>query len=192
MDSISIKPLVVALETYAVVPQQATLYDAIEALEESHDKFFKVAHVHGAGRYKHRAVLVADKSGQIIGKLTQYDIIKGLEPKYNQIGVGKRLSRFGITNSFMQEQMRAYGLWQRPLASICRKASTILVKNLMQPIPADQYISDQTTINEAIHKFIISNAQFLLVTDTSNRTMGVIRLTDIFVEVCLTIKSCKI
>ncbi len=191
MDSISIKPLVVALETYAVVSRDATLFDAIKALEESHDKFFKVAHVHGAGRYKHRAVLVADRTGKIIGKITQYDIIKGLEPKYNQIGEGKRLSRFGITNSFMQEQMQLYGLWQRPLASICRKASAILVKNIMQPIPADQYISDQTTINEAIHHFITSEAQFLLV-ENQGKTVGLIRLTDIFVEVCLTIKACTL
>ena len=191
MDSISIKPLVVALETYAVVSRDATLFDAIKALEESHDKFFKVAHVHGAGRYKHRAVLVADQSGKIIGKITQYDLIKGLEPKYNQIGEGKRLSRFGITNSFMQEQTQLYGIWQRPLASICRKASTILVKNIMQPIPTDQYISDQTTINEAIHHFIISEAQFLLV-ENQGKTVGLIRLTDIFVEVCLTIKACTL
>lgn len=191
MESVSIKPLIVALDDYAVVSDDTTLYGAIQALEESHDRFSQMEHVHGENRYKHRAVLVNDRDGNIIGKLTQYDIIKCLEPKYNEIGEDRRLSRFGITHSFMHEQMRLFDLWQRPLSSICRKAYTILVKDIMRPITPDQHISENAGINEAIHRFIISNKQLLLVKN-GTKTTGVIRLTDIFVEVCLTIKSCKV
>ncbi|HID96857.1 MAG TPA: CBS domain-containing protein [Thermodesulfobacteriaceae bacterium] len=189
MKSISIKPLIVDLKDYAVISVEATLHDAIQILEESHERFFKAIHVHGGNRYKHRAVLVADQKDRIVGKLNQYDMIKGLEPRYDEIGDDSRLSRFGITRSFMHDQMRLFGLWQSPLSHICRKASSIKVRHIMRPMTPDCIISEDTALDEVIHRFIVYKRQLLLV-NRGEETIGVVRLTDIFVEVCLTIKSC--
>lgn len=191
METLPITHLIISLDDYAVISKDATLYDATQALEDSHEKFLSTWHAHGDSRYKHRAVLISDEKGDIVGRLSQYDMIKGLEPKYDQIGDDERLQRFGISHTFMHEQMQLYGLWQQPLNSICRKAYSILVKDIMEPITNDQYIDVNASINEAIHAFIINKRQLLLVRRKSE-TIGVIRLTDIFLEVCLTIKSCSI
>ena len=190
MSTLSIKTFVVTFDDYATVTDDATLYDAIQALEDSHKKFFKKIHVHGEQRYKHRAVLVIDKKGNVDGILTQHDMIKSLEPRYNEIGKDSRLSRFGITPSFMHDQMQLFGLWQSPLSRICRKASSIMVKNIMHPITPTLYINDDANLNEAIHQFIMTQSPILLVVNKGKDIIGVIRLTDVFVEICLTIKSC--
>jgi hypothetical protein len=51
MKIIVIKDLMVPLEEYATVPDSATLYEAVLALEEAQEKFQHLP-------YKHRAVLV--------------------------------------------------------------------------------------------------------------------------------------
>lgn len=33
-------------------------------------------------RYRHRAILVLDNSGNVVGKLSQLDVLKALEPRY--------------------------------------------------------------------------------------------------------------
>ena len=56
MKSYSVKDLMVPLSEYATVTQDATLYEAVLALEEAQEKF-EDKHT----RYRHRAILVLDK-----------------------------------------------------------------------------------------------------------------------------------
>jgi len=54
-----VKELMVPLAKYATVSQEATLFEAVMALEKAQEKFDQ-------SRYRHRAVLIYDKNGNIV------------------------------------------------------------------------------------------------------------------------------
>ena len=75
MKNLHVKDLMIPLAEYATVSQDATLFDAIQALKKAQAKFDQ-------NRYPHRAILVYDEDKKVVGKLSQMDIIKSLEPNY--------------------------------------------------------------------------------------------------------------
>ena len=77
-----VKDLMLQLSEYATVSKNATLAEAVMALKKSQDKFDK-------SRYQHRAVLVLDDKGNVVGKVGFIDILKGLEPKYDCYAGGR-------------------------------------------------------------------------------------------------------
>ena len=68
MKSMKVKDLMVPLDEYATVSEEATLYEAVLALEEAQEKFDSLP-------YKHRAILVYNKKKRIVGKISQLDVI---------------------------------------------------------------------------------------------------------------------
>ncbi|MFY9943221.1 MAG: CBS domain-containing protein, partial [Desulfobacterales bacterium] len=73
MKTVVVKDLMVALADYATVSQDATLYDAVLALEEAQKRYESAF-----SPYLHRAILVYDKNRKIIGKVSQLDILMAL------------------------------------------------------------------------------------------------------------------
>jgi hypothetical protein len=61
MKTVSIKELMVPLNEYATVSEDATLADAIQALDHAQETFCQ-------NKYRHRAILVLDKNQQPMGK----------------------------------------------------------------------------------------------------------------------------
>ena len=86
MKSYSVKELMVPLSEYATVKEDATLYEAVLALEEAQENF-EDKHT----RYRHRAILMLDKNGDVVGKLSQHDVLRALEPKYQDMIQGPGL-----------------------------------------------------------------------------------------------------
>ena len=80
MKTMIVKNLIVPLSEYAIVSEEATLYEAVLALEKAQAKFDQ-------NRYRHRAILVYDEKKHIAGKISQLDILRALEPKYKQMGI---------------------------------------------------------------------------------------------------------
>ncbi len=62
MENKYVKDLMFPIDEYAVVNEEATLYDAFVVLEKAQQNLPK-------GQQRHRAVVVADKNFNIIGKL---------------------------------------------------------------------------------------------------------------------------
>ena len=172
MKIITTKDLMVPLEEYATVPDKATLYEAVLALEEAQEKFQHLP-------YKHRAVLVLDSKGRVVGKLSQLDIIKALEPKYGEMGDIKSLSRFGLSRNFISSIMEHNYLWQKPLTDICKKAAGIKVKDFMHKPGEGEYVNEDATMEMACHQLILGHHQSLLVTQ-GDKIVGILRLTDVF------------
>jgi hypothetical protein len=79
VKSFLMKDLMVPLSEYATVTEDATLYEAVLALEAAQENF-EDKHT----RYCHRAILILDKDGHVIGKLSQLDVLRALEPKYRK------------------------------------------------------------------------------------------------------------
>jgi CBS domain-containing protein len=186
MKSYIVKDLMVPLSEYATVSEDATLYESILALEEAQENF-KNKHT----RYRHRAVLVLDKDGAVIGKISQLDMLRALEPKYQDMLLGVGSHRYGFTKQFMKSMLESYHLFANPLDDICRKAGGQNVKSIMSTPTESDNISQDTSLDNAIHQFIMGNQQSLLVTD-DKKTVGILRQTDVFTTVFNKMKACFI
>ncbi|RPH52666.1 MAG: CBS domain-containing protein [Desulfobacteraceae bacterium] len=174
----------VSLSEYATVSEDATLFEAVMTLEKAQEKYEQ-------SLYPHRAILIYNKKNKITGKISQLDVLRALEPKYEKIIESRSLSRFGYSNKFLESIFNQYNLWENPLNDLCRKAGKLKVKNFMT-IPAEsEYITEDRNLDEAIHKFVMGNYQSLLVT-REKEIVGILRLTDIFREISGEIKNCRI
>lgn len=186
MKSYTVKDLMVPLSEYATVTADATLYESILSLEKAQENF-KDKHT----RYRHRAVLIIDKDGNVMGKLSQLDMLKALEPKYQDMLLGKGSHQYGFTKYFMKSMLESYQLFASPLDDICRKAGEQNVKNFMSTPTETDYISKDASLDIAIHQFIMGNHQSLLVTE-GEKTVGILRLTDVFMTVFNKMRACFI
>jgi CBS domain-containing protein len=182
MKTVQVKDVMVTLENYATVSEDATLYDAVLALEKAQEQYEK-------SQYPHRAILVYDSKNKIVGKISQLDILMALEPNYQIVDLEK-LSRFGYSLDYIQSFAKT-ALWDKPFRDICRKAATLIVKNFMYTPKQGEYIKEDANLDEAIHQLLIGKQNSLLVTRNQD-IVGILRLTDVYTFVCKNIKACKI
>ncbi|MGQ9857750.1 MAG: CBS domain-containing protein [Thermodesulfobacteriota bacterium] len=183
-DEPKVKDLMVPLGEYATVSEDATLYDAVMALEEAQRRFDQ-------SRDRHRAILVLDRRGKVVGKLSQHDVIRGLEPRYDRIGDFRGSSRMGFSPEFIRSLLEKYALWEKPLKEICKKSTTIKVKDIYYTPTQGEFVKEEDTLNTAIHQLVVGHHQSLLVT-RDKEVVGILRLSDVFMEVCKMIKQCGI
>lgn len=184
MNAQPIAKLMVPLAEYATAPEEATLYEAVMALKEAQENF-------PADRYRHRAVLVLDADGRVCGKISQTDILRALEPKYETILERESLAHTGLTRAFMKSLMDHYSLWGGAMQEICKKASVQHIKDFMR-VPADgEYIEADATLDEAIHQLVVGGYQSLLVR-RDGTVVGILRLTDVFATVSDAVKACAL
>jgi CBS domain-containing protein len=180
---ISVKERMVPLEEYATVQEDATLQQAVNALAEAQEKW-------GKEHYPHRAILVFDQQGKVVGKLSQWDVIRALEPKYDELFDFERLSHFGFNPSFIKGMLKEHNLWEHPLNDICKSAGFIKVADIMYTPKREEYVEESASLAEAIHQLIMGHHQSLLVTDRKGDIVGVLRLSDVFHEVCRRMQGC--
>ncbi|CAB1056903.1 hypothetical protein D1BOALGB6SA_1642 [Olavius sp. associated proteobacterium Delta 1] len=184
MKEQKVKDLMVALSEYATVTEDATLYEAVLSLEEAQENF-EDKHT----RYRHRAILILDKNDNVVGKVSQLDVLKALEPKYQDMIRGEGSHRYGFTKKFMQSMLDDYQLFARPLDDICRKAGEQPVHKFMYSPTEGEYINAEASLDVAIHQLIMGQHQSLLVTQ-DKKIVGVLRLTDVFAAVFHKMKEC--
>ncbi len=184
MKSYLVKDLMIPLSEYATVSEDATLYDAVLSLESAQENF-EDKHT----RYRHRAILVLDKEGRVVGKLSQLDVLKALEPKYKDVLKSDGLNRFGFSKQFIKSMLDEYQLFASPLDDICRKAGDQSVKNFMYAPTEGEYVSADDSLDVAIHQLILGHHQSLLVT-SGQKITGILRLTDVFAAVFHKMKEC--
>jgi CBS domain-containing protein len=184
MKKYLVKDLMVPLNEYATVAQSATLFEAVMALE-------KVQADYDHTKYRHRAVLVYDEKQKIIGKLSQMDVLRALEPKYDEISGSKTLTRYGFSRKFMKSMFEQYRFFDKPMDDICRKAGQQLVSKFMSTLSEGEHVEENATLDEAIHQLVLGHHHSLVVT-RGKEIVGVLRLTDVFAAVFHAMKTCYI
>ena len=178
-----VKDLMVPREEYAVIKQTATLYEAVSALEEAQQQFDQT-------RYRHRAVLVEDDNGRIVGKLGQLDVLRALEPVYEEIkSKSTAVSQLGFSKRFIESMIENYRLFDKPLEKICEKAGGQRVQDYMHLPTEGEVIDIETTLDLAIHLLVLGHHQSLLVTE-GDEIIGILRLTDVFAYIFHAMKEC--
>ena len=186
MKTITVKDLMVPIEEYATVSQEATLYEAVLELEKAQERLDRDKYL-----YLHRAVLVYDAKGEIVGKVSQLDALRALEPKYRDMGEPGSLSKAGFSASFLRSMLQQYSLWDKPLSDNCTKAGQVKVKKFMHTPSEGEFVEEDATLEKAIHLLVMGRHQSLLVTRGQD-IVGVLRLTDVFKDIFQRVKACAI
>ena len=186
MKEISVQDLMVPLEEYVTVSVDATMFDAVMALEKAHEELDRTRYT-----YLHRAVLVYDEDKKIVGKISQLDVLRALEPKYGDMGDQGSFSRAGFSPQFLKSMLESYSLFDRPLSDTCRKAAKLPVTDFMYTPTEGEYIDKSASLGEAIHQLVMGRHQSLLVTREKD-IVGIMRLTDVFKYIFQTLKACEI
>ena len=180
-----VKDLMVPLSDYATVSENDTLFEAVLALEKTQETFDPSKHCH-------RAILVIDKIDQVVGKINQWDLLKALEPKYQEMGDLEKISRTGFSPQFLKSMLDQHGLWAQPLIDICKVAAKKKVKGIMSTPTKSEYINEDASMGEAVHQLVVGHLLSLLVVDKDNKMVGVLRLIDVFEEALQTMKACEL
>lgn len=183
MDTKKVSDLMVPIDEYATVPSDATLYEAVAALEAAQESFDR-------NHYRHRSILVIDDNDVVIGRLSQRDILESLEPGYRERECDPiRMGQYAC--SYIKSLRVVKSLWDKPMDDICRKAGSLRVSDLIEEPTEMDYIAFEESLNEAIHHFVVSHKQVLLVIK-AGKVVGVLRLADCFDEVYQAMKSCQL
>lgn len=186
MESIKVKDLMVPLDEYGTVSQDARLYEAVLALEKAQEELDRERYM-----YLHRAVLVYDDNRKIVGKVSQMDVLRALDPKYKEMGSPESISRAGFSPDFLASMLEQYSILADPFVKICSKTATLIVKEFMYTPTEGEYVNEDAAINIAIHQLVMGHHQSLLVTN-GDEIVGVLRLCDVFKHVFQTIKTCEL
>ena len=174
----------VPLEEYPTVTENASIYEAVIALEKAQEAFDQT-------RYRHRAILVRDTSKRIVGKVSQWDLIKSLEPKYEGFGDMRSTSLSGLSPLLIKSMMESSRLWQDDIDFLCQRVAGKKVKDIMYRPTEGEKVEKNAPLGEALHTLIVGHHQSLLVTRDKD-IVGILRLTDMFNLVCERIKYCGI
>lgn len=186
MEPTKVEEIMVPLAEYATCDEDANLYDAVVALEKAQEEFDHT-------KYRHRAVLVLDKNQKVVGKLSQIDVLRALEPRYKEIGDAGTRAHSDFSKLFLKSMMDHYKLWDPPLSDICRKAFSIRARDVMNTLSDGEYVDKNATINEAIHQLVMGHHQSLLVTSGPEKEIvGILRLTDVFMLAFQAMKKCEL
>jgi len=170
MKELLVKDIMIPIAQYAVVSMNSTLREALKELSSRIDKT-------PAGHHPHRAVLVVNSKGNVVGKLGLLTFLKALEPKYGNLGDIERLSRAGVSVDFLDSMMEELGFWQESAKIICQRAREIKVKDVMTHV--EESIDEDALLFESMHKVIMWQALSVLVTKDGKVT-GILRLSDLF------------
>jgi len=183
MEIITVENLMVPIDEYATVDEEATLYKAVKALEKAQEELDRKHY-----QYLHRAILVLDKNRQVIGKISQLDVLMALEPRYKKMGDMHHLSKAGFSSNFIKSMMESFSLCEMPFSTMCINAMNLSVKELMHTPVEGEFIEADAPLCEALHMLVMGHHQSLLVTE-GERIVGILRLTDVFKEAFQMMKS---
>jgi CBS-domain-containing membrane protein len=179
MSDKTVKDLMVPLDEYPVVPKEASLVEVVSALDEGQKRVPE-------GKQPYRAVLVVDDQNKIVGKIGQLAFLAALEPKYNLIGDRDKLQTAGLSPEIVSLVMDHYRFFEDSLDDICQRRSTLTAADAMHPL--SESVEESATIFEAIHKIVMWQQLSLLVT-RGDQVVGLIRLSDLYDEVALRLRT---
>lgn len=168
----TVKELMVPISEYAAVPEGSTLFDAILALEKAQEEFEQK-------KYLHRAILILDKKARVIGKLSQMDVLRALEPRDEDVEGINELGQFGFSRKLVQGLRKERRLQGVPLKDLYVRTARLKVEDFMQAPTEGEYVEQDASLDIAVHQLVLGNHLSLLVTEAA-QIVGILRLTDVF------------
>jgi hypothetical protein len=167
-----VKDLMLALSEYAVVDESATVLDALRALQRSQDRL-------PPDRQPHRAVLVRNESGEIIGKLHHFAFLRALVPDRKAMATRELMDRAGVGDDLRESSMQMLDLLTADLLDVCERLRHMGVREVCSAITTS--VDENTLLLDATARFLQHQTLSLLVT-RRGRTVGILRLSDFIDE----------
>lgn len=177
----TVKELMVPISEYATVNKDATLHEAVLALEEAQEKYDQ-------SKYKHRAVLVLDKDNKVVGKLSQLNVLRALELENKKTDKIEEIDKFGFGAKFIANQLERSRVKGTSLEEICSRPAKMKVEKFMKTPSEYQYVEEETSLEVAIYQ-ILTGPYLSLMVVRKDEVVGVLRLTDVFLAVVKAMKE---
>lgn len=168
----TVKDVMLPLSEYAVVDEDATILDALKALKESQGLL-------PPERQPHRAVLVRDRTGAIVGKLHHFAFLRALVAEREPLAGRGLLDRAGVDDNLLASSMQTLDLLAGDLVDVRERARNVVVRDVYTP--ATQGISENASLADATAAFL-SHLTLSLLVQRSGVTVGILRLSDLFDE----------
>lgn len=173
MKNILIKDLMVPLSEYATVEVGTSLFGAIQALEDAQASYSE-------SKYQHRAVLVLDKSGNVVGKISHLRALEAIEPEFTFLSHLEEIKKFKFSEDYIAELRETY----RAQGQIINEESLNLagekkVEEFMQSHSQGEYVDEDRNLNDAIHK-LVSGRHLSLLVSKDGEVTGILRVADVF------------
>ncbi len=183
MEKMKVRELMVPVDHFPRISSDAAFHEALLALEEAQKKYL-------SGEGRQRIVLVEDKEGNVVGKVSPIDLIRGLEKNYDNVMVEKTISRFGL--GFAKKSMEEeYRLWQTPFKDLCRKAVNVKIKDFIKIADEGQTVKIDDPLARAFDCFVMGRHDSLFVLD-GDKIVGLLRFSDVYNRVGEAMKECAL
>ena len=166
----------VPISEYATVTVGTSLLDAIQALERAQEAYT-------VSKYQHRAVLVLDHAGQVVGKVGQLRALKAIEGEHEFNDEIEEMRKFNFSESYIA-QLRDKFRFRKAIIEekTLREAAGKKVEEFMQAPTPGEYVSEDCSLDTAIHKLVAGTHLSLLVT-RQKKIVGILRISDVFAAV---------
>lgn len=185
LEEFTVKDLMVPISEYAAVPEGSTLFEAVMALERAQEEF-------DHSKYRHRGILVLNKQNQVVGKISQVDVLRALDPEDTNLEDVKEMNNFGFSAKFVRNLYKQRRLQGAPLKDLCTSAARLKVEDCMQTSFEGEYIDRNSSLDTAIHHLVLEGLLSLLVTGKNKEIIGILRLSDVFAAVFHAMKECEV
>ncbi len=182
MEKYSVKDLMIPISEYASVTLGTTLIDAVSALEAAQDAYT-------SSKYQHRAILVLNNNGDVVGKIGQLVALETIEPEYDFNEKIAEIKNYNFSEEYLARLRDKYRS-EEPILQVehLKIVATQKVEEFMQkPLPGE-LIDENSSLDTAIHKLVAGRFQSLLVT-RDQVTVGILRMADVFSAVFHKIKN---
>lgn len=177
-----VKDLMVPISEYVTITKGATLKEAVLALENAKVEMSTTS-------YPHWLVLILDSQQKVIGKLSQLDILRALEPKTAEDIRLEEMRSYGFSSNVIFRMRENFRKNNWSLEKVYSDPATINMKveEFMMSVADNEFIDENTSLDTAAHQMSLRNRLSLLVT-RNGEIVGMLRLADVFNAVINAIK----
>jgi CBS-domain-containing membrane protein len=176
MENHLVKDLMVPISEYATVVVGTSLIDAVKVLEKAQETYT-------TSKYQHRAIIVLDKDGRIVGKISQLRALKAIEPDFKSNSEIEQLKGFNFSDNYITKLRDLYRSHGKIMSKVSlREASVKKVEEFMQTPSAGEYVAEDCSLDTAIHRLVAGTHLSLLVT-REEKIVGILRISDVFAAV---------
>jgi CBS domain-containing protein len=176
MENHLVKDLMVPISEYATVVVGTSLIDAVKALEQAQETYT-------TSKYQHRAIIVLDKDGRVVGKISQLRALKAIEPDFKAHSDIEQLKGFKFSDQYITQLRDLYRFKGKVMSKdSLRQASVKKVEEFMQTPSAGEFVAEDCSLDTAIHRLVAGTHLSLLVT-RDEKIVGILRISDVFAAV---------
>lgn len=173
----------VPISEYATISEGSTLLNAVLALENAKVDL-------GNTIYPHWIVLILNSDNKVVGKLSQLNVLRALEPDSGQSEEIDEIEKFGFSSKFLTTLREDLHLENTSLENVYTNPElmNMKVEDFMKQLADNDLIDENTSLATAAHQMSVRKRLSMLVT-RDDEVIGVLRLSDVFTAVINAVKS---